>query len=581
MITAEKPLLEAEALLLDSPVPLRKAAALAARLRPLLSVTALAWAVRGVAVFNMVNALLRYQPKFIFWLGKSVPMEITESTRIRMFLMSVLLFILASGLQRGKKLAWQITLLGLMLAPILHLDRGVIWPQAAMNLLLVVFLVWHRHYFTAESDPRSIRSALIACPLLAVGLLTFGTVRLHALHKGTVGDHTWTACVQTASQLVFLHHAKTQLAVSPHAKDLFATLRLGGTAVSLVGLFLILRPVIARRRSRTEHRERARWLVDEYGSDPLDPYALLDDKQYFFTESGYAMVPYVLSGNLAVALADPVGAPGERAGAIAEFALFCRLRDWQPVFYEVSGEFMAEYEQAGFCVFKAGEEARLDAANFSLKGREYQNLRTACNGARKNGMTFRWYDASFGIDAALEAQLEKVSTAWIEGKKTHEMAFDMGSFSIEAIRYQGVGVAIDAEGRAQAFATWRQFAHGTGRCLDLMRAYPGCRNVMDFVLVESILHFREVGLRDISLGSAPLANADEAARVGEETAVRFLYENMKGVYRYKSLFEFKRKYRPQWHGRYIAYHRGLHLPLVGLAVARVHTPGGVLKFLRA
>jgi lysylphosphatidylglycerol synthetase-like protein (DUF2156 family) len=583
MITAEKPMLPADALILEGSAPARDAAGLGARLRPLLSITALAWAVRLVAVFNMANAVLRYHPKFIFWLGKWVPMELTETTRIRMFLMSVLLFTLASGLQRGKKLAWQITLLGLMLAPVLHLDRGVIWPQAAVNLLLLGFLIWHRDYFVVESDPRSIRSGLIICPLLGAALLIFGTVRLHALHKHTVGPHTWVACAQTAGELVFLHHASTQLAVTAHARDLFATLRVGGTSVALIGLTLILRPVIARRRTRAEHRERARRLVAGFGGDPLDPYALLDDKQYFFTENGLAMVPYVLSGNLAVALADPVGAPRERRKAIAEFALFCRHRDWQPVFYEVSADFVPEYERAGLCVFKVGEEARLDAEHFTLKGREYQNLRTACNSARKRRLAFRWYEAANGADEALEAQLEEVSSAWILGRRTQEMAFDMGAFSIEAIRRQGVGVALDPEGRVLAFATWRQFGRGDGRCLDLMRIRPGCRNVMDFVLVESILRFRGQGVRDISLGAAPLANADAETvpPQGEEMAVRFLFENLNRVYRYKSLFEFKRKYRPQWRGRYLAYQRGLHLPLVGLAVARVHMPGGLLKFLRA
>ena len=579
MIATEKTALQTGSLLGENPALDSARASLASRLRPLLSVTALAWAVRFVAGFNMVNALLRYQPKFIFWLGRSVPLEITETTRIRMFLMSVLMFILASGLQRGKKLAWQITLLGLMLAPMLHLGRGVIWPQAAMNLLLVVFLIWHREYFVVESDARSIRSALVICPLLGAALVIFGTVRLHALHKHTVGEHTWTACARTASELVFFHHTHTQLAVTQHTRDLFATLRVGGTTVSLVGLFMILRPVMARRRLRTEHREQARWLVEAYGRDPLDPYALLDDKRYFFTSSGRAMVPYALSGNLAVALADPVGVPGERIAAIAEFAVFCRQRDWHPVFYEVSADFVAEYEHAGFRVFKVGEEAWIDAENFTLKGRDYQNLRTACNWARKRNLTFRWYKAKLGVDEALEGQLEQVSNAWMESKQTHEMAFDMGAFAVEALQQQGVGVAIDAAGRALAFATWREFGRGRGRCLDLMRVRPCCRNVMDFVLVESILRLREEGIRDISLGGAPLANADSAAPLGEEKAVRFLFENLNSVYRYKSLFEFKRKYRPQWRGRYIAYHGGLQLPRVGLAIARVHAPGGIWKFV--
>ena len=548
--------------------------------RPVLSIVVLAWAVRFVSLFNMLNALLRYQPKIIFWLGKWVPFEISEGHRIRMLLMSVLLFVLASGLQRGKRLAWQITIAGLLLAPVLHLGRGVIWPQALVNLALISFLFLHRRYFVAGSDPKSIRFALVICPLLAAALLIFGTVRLHALHKHTLGDHTWAACAQTAGELVLVHHTKTQLAVTPHAQELFIVLRTGGTSIALLGLLLILRPVLLQRITRVEHREKARKLIAQYGGDPLDTYALLPDKSYFFVADGNVVVPYVLSGNLAVVLADPIGCYEERPRAIAEFALFCRHQDWEPVFYEISEELIVYYEEAGFAVFKIGEEARLNAERFHLKGRDFQNLRTACNAARKRGIQFRWYDASFGINESLERQLAEISRQWLQGKKAREMTFDMGTYSVEEIRQYGAAVALDPAGHALAFATWRPFAQGTGQALDLMRSLPRGRNVMDFVLVESILHFRENGINDISLGNAPLANTEKkSTRLPTEgLAVQFLFENLNRIYGYKSLFEFKRKYRPQWQGRYVAYHRGVHLPLVGLALLRVHAPGGIWKF---
>jgi len=548
---------------------------------PVTSIVVLAWAVRLVSVINMLNALLRYQPKLIFWMGEWVPFEISEGNRIRIFLMSVLLLILASGLQRGKRLAWQITVIGLLLAPILHLGRGAVWPQALINLALIGFLLLHRRYFVVESDPKSIRSALIICPLLATALLVFGAVRLHALHKHTLGDHTWMGCAQTACELVFVHHTNTQLALTTHSRDLFTVLRTGGTTIALVGLFLILRPVLLRRMTRVEDQEKARKLIAQYGKDPLDPYALLSDKSYFFTESGRAVVPYVLSGNMAVAMANPIGPADERPRASDEFALFCRSQDWEPVFYEVTEESVFHYEQAGFSVFKIGEEARLRADAFHLKGRDFQNLRTACNSARKRDIRFRWYDGARDIDETLERQLAEISREWLEGKKTREMTFDMGSFSVEDIRQYGAAVAIDSSGHALAFATWRPFARGTGQALDLMRSAPKGRNVMDFILVESILHFRGQGINEISLGNAPLANTEkELVRLQTEgKAVQFLFENLNRIYGYKSLFEFKRKYRPQWRGRYVAYRRGVHLPLVGLALVRVHAPGGIWKFL--
>jgi phosphatidylglycerol lysyltransferase len=78
-----------------------------------------------------------------------------------------------------------------------------------------------------------------------------------------------------------------------------------------------------------------------------------------------------------------------------------------------------------------------------------------------------------------------------------------------------------------------------------------------------------------------LANAHQAAAGSavEDRSVRFLYENLNHVYAYKPLFEFKRKYRPEWRARYLAYPTGESLPLIGLALVRVHTRQNPWRFL--
>ncbi|HUB67698.1 MAG TPA: phosphatidylglycerol lysyltransferase domain-containing protein [Candidatus Methylacidiphilales bacterium] len=545
------------------------------------SVVVLAWAVRLSAVVNFVSALLRHEPKLIYRLGHWVPFQISEGQRFLMLLTSVMLFSLASGLVRGKRVAWLLTIGALLIAPILHLGRAAVWPQGLVSLTLIGFLFSQHRYFTARSDQRSVHSAVIIWTTITLTLLVFGMVRLHALHKEITGDHSWPGCLQAAAELVLVQNTHTETALTSHAKHLFSVLRVGGAAASVLGLALILRPVLLRRRASPEQREKLRPLIRLYGQDPLHAFALLDDKSYFFAFDGRAAVPYALSSSFAVALADPVCHPALQPQAIAEFVRFCRKQDWEPVFYEVNGNLLHAYEAAGLSIFKIGEEARLRAATFQLRGRSFQNLRTICNRARRLGVSFRWYTAADGIDEALERQLEAISHSWLEGKRTREMTFDMGSYSLEEIRRHGAGVALDVSGRALAFATWRPFARGKGRTLDLMRAGPQAGNIIDFVLVESIAHFRRTGIDDISLGMAPLANAKPSSLplVAEEKLVQFLFRNLDHIYGYKSLFEFKRKYRPEWKERYVAYRRGVHLPLVGLALVRVHAPEGFWKFL--
>lgn len=545
-----------------------------------LSIALLVWLVRCCAAINLVCSLLPEKPRLLHFLAHSLPFEVSEGHRFRMFLLSMLLFLLAAGLMRGKKMAWSLTITALAVAPALHWGRTDISPEITINLLLIGILILHRPYFIADSDKRYVRKAVVICSIVALGLLIYGTFRLHDLRLETSGPDSWLGCLQAACELVLVHTTYTQGPQTVRAFDFFSVLRLGGTVIAFVGLVLILRPVLQRRRIQDESRLIARRLIDEYGMNSHDSYALLSDKSYHLTRNGQAVVPYVLSGNIAVAMGDPIGSWDMRAPAIAEFVDFCRRQDWEPVFYSVTEDLASCYQETGLSLFKIGEEALLQVEQFRLKGHDFQNLRTIRNRAHRLGIQFRWYNARDGVQESLERELAMISQGWLKMKRTGEMSFDMGSFSVNEIRRDGVGVAMDSTGKALAFASWRPFAQGRGRALDLMRALPHVRNVMDFVLVESIFHFKSRGIAHVNLGVAPLANTDECAStlVAEDRVVQFLFENLHHFYRCKSLFEFKRKYRPQWRGRYVAYRRGVHLPLVGLALVRVHAPEGPWRF---
>ena len=173
-------------------------------LRPAWSIVLLAWLVRLSAVINLVSSVLPEVPKLIYWLQPWMPFEISEGTRILMFMTSMLFFILASGLEKGKRTAWLLTMATLAIAPILHFGHATIWWQMLINLGLIIFLLLHHHHFVVRSDLRSVRSGLAIYSLLAILLLTFGTVRLHDLRDETSGGDDWVSCMQTAFELVLV-----------------------------------------------------------------------------------------------------------------------------------------------------------------------------------------------------------------------------------------------------------------------------------------------------------------------------------------------------------------------------------------
>ena len=554
------------------------------------SIRVLVAAVVVMGSADLLEAMLAKPPSVLDWMENWVPLGIVENSRMLLLVSGLTLLALARGLNRRKRIAWMLSLAMLVASVVLHLTRAFDWHHALAAAVLLVPLVRWRKEFIARSDASSIRVALGLAGLLATALFVFGALglRQHS-ERGHFGVAlTWKDCAAGSAEALIWQKSEYDQDGSRDVRAFLRTLRLGSLLGAFTVLALMLRPVVRRKlfHATSDERERVSGLIDDYGRDPMDPFALLSDKSYFFSNGGKSVVAYTLWRNFAVALADPIGPDDDKASTVRQFVRFCTRQDWTPVFYCSHVTHRSLYEQAGLVTFKVGEDARLSLENFNLQGGKFQNLRTAGNRARKENMEFVWYDATPAPDHGIEAQLKLISDHWLSAKHGGEMSFDLGSFNLEDLRARGVGIVRNAEGRIEAFATWLSFNRGHGRALDLMRGSVEARNggLMDFLILECIARFRDQGVTEISLGNAPLANVraeGDDEPTGPERATQFLFENFDRFYGYKSLFRFKRKYHPDWQGRYLAYPPGTPLPMLGLAITGVHLPDGFRALLKS
>lgn len=550
-----------------------------------LRVLELAMVVMGLV--DLCEALWRKPPRVIAWMEQWVPLGVTEKSALLLILSGVSLIVLSRGIRRHKRVAWMLSLLMLTITAVLHLSHAFDWHHALAAAILIVPLVRWRKEFIARSDASSLGFAWILAIALAASLFIYGTATLYQFsQRGYFGERlTLSECARGAADAVFLQKSNLDRDGGRPVRRFLETLRLGSEVTALLALALLLRPVLQRRHPEAtdEDRAKVKEIIAKHGRDPMDTFALLPDKRYYFSEKGEGVIAYALWRKFAVALADPICPPQERSTLVREFMLFCKKQDWEPMFYCCHVDNRAMYEEAGFITFKVGEDARLPVGEFKLQGGKFQNLRTARNKAQKVGLSFQWYDAKPAPDHGLEAQLQVISQQWLASKHGGEMTFDLGTFSIDFIREHGVSIVRNPENRIENFGTWRPYNGGKGRCLDIMRGRNEFRDVMDFLIVEAIDHFKAQGVEEVSLGNAPLANA---AMEGEpvnrqERAVKFLFENFDQIYGYKRLFDFKKKYQPAWQGRYLAYRARTPLAMIGLAIAGVHLPKGFMGLLKS
>jgi phosphatidylglycerol lysyltransferase len=496
-----------------------------------------------------------------------LPMEVVQRSRPLMLFAGVALLQVARNLSRGKALAYWVALLALGVTCASHLGHGLGVHHALAAAALMALLVAFRGRFRARSDPQTLRFALAMAPVLAATVLAYGTLGLHALRA----HFDWPAGVAATGEAVRAGLLILDPRVAPRtelAARFLGSVQIAGWLGRLYLLVLVLSPVVARRRlSVPPHAVDGAFRA--WSRRSLHSFAVQDDKHHLLVARGRGLVSYAVRRGVALSAGDPLAAEEELAESVRGYLDHCRSNGWTPCIYQASEDALPVYRSLGLRGFKIAEEAVIDLRTFSLAGGKRAALRAQVHKAERLGLRVDAYDRTAGADAALDGTLAEVSDEWLRGKRLAEMGFSLSRFRPGALDGQCVFVCRDGP-RVVAFASFRPYHGQRAVVLDfLRRREEAASGTMDLLLARALSALRERGFEEASLANAPLANAGRPAGVLERLAA-FAFERLGGLYGYKSLFQFKKKFAPRWEGRYFVYPAALDLPRVALAMAGLH-----------
>jgi phosphatidylglycerol lysyltransferase len=309
-------------------------------------------------------------------------------------------------------------------------------------------------------------------------------------------------------------------------------------------------------------------------------FALTADKMFLFSESQQSFIMFAIHNQTWVALGDPVGTDSsDMVDLIWEFKEHAAKEQGHAVFYQVNKEHIDWYVDAGFNLFKLGEEARVIICDFSLEGSSRSKLRQAHNKALRMGLSFRISYPPH--NESLLEELSNISSQWLSLKNVREKRFSLGRFSKEYMNNFPLGLVYENE-RLSAFANIFITQTKEEATIDLMRHLPGAeRNTMDFLFIELILALKADGYKQFSLGMAPLSGLveHEHARLWDRFGL-LIYKRGKQFYNFEGLRNFKNKFDPIWMPRYLATtHKGVnpYMALVDIAALSGSGIKGVFK----
>ncbi len=486
------------------------------------------------------------------------------------------LVMLSYGLIRGKYQAWNITIVLLILSFFLHiLRRGSVPVLAALTALaLTILLSLLFRYFQARSDPPSVKRGYIVL-VLGLGIVVFYTITGFVVHFEKFAPLVDQFGI---SGVILRLLTNTHLQVPRGTQAFFFERALPMLCISAVlyGMISILRPVTKMLLPNEEERHVVASNTRIYGKNSISYFAMSEEKSYFFSASRKVVIAYVLEGTVAVVAGDPIGPESELAGALQEFKAFCSQQDWSMVFWQVRNDLVDLYHTFGMHLLKIGEDAVINTQTFTLKGGAMANVRSSAKRAEKEGLQVVFYYGHVQ-DVEQFVQMERISQSWVAQKGGSEMGFSMGQFDCIGDAEQMTALAIDNNNRVHAFVTFIPIYGRKGWGLDLMRRADRCApGTMELLLARSIEFLKSCGAEMVSLGLAPLSNANNEDASLLDSSIDLLTHRFGNLKDSQSLFNFKKKFQPTWESRYLVFSHTLTLPKVGWALYKAHQQDATL-----
>ncbi|MFE3163782.1 phosphatidylglycerol lysyltransferase domain-containing protein [Streptomyces sp. NPDC059224] len=504
---------------------------------------------------------------------------------------------LAITMRRRKRAAWILNLVlsGLFLAlfafamafpEIRRYPQN--WISIALTAAFVGALLLGRREFYAKGDRANPRLAAtvatgggLLASLLAALLVSVTNQAPHAA-RSTFAERWHYGTLRLVS-----------VAADPSRFPHIAPPNWVNVSVNVLSTLLVLVVLYAAFRSRravdpiTEDDEkRLRELLERHGErDSLGYFALRREKSVVWSPTGKAAVAYRVVGGVSLASGDPIGDPEAWPGAIVPWLSEARAHGWIPAVMGAGEEAGTVYARHGLDALELGDEAIVEAAEFTLEGRAMRTVRQAHNRVGRAGYSVR-IRRHEDIPGDEMSYLLRRADDWRDGATERGFSMALGRLGDGRDGRCVMLECTDGEGRLRALLSFVPWGPG-GLSLDLMRRDRDSDNgLMEFMVIELLRRAGEIGITQVSLNFAMFRSVFErGARLGAGPVLRLWRSLLSFCSRWwqiESLYRANAKYRPIWEPRFLLFEKSADLPRIGLASARAEgflEGPGLLKWL--
>ncbi|MEO8823737.1 MAG: phosphatidylglycerol lysyltransferase domain-containing protein, partial [Ginsengibacter sp.] len=499
-----------------------------------------------------------------------LPLDAINASNILVLFIGLALLITSAYMFKGLKNAWRLAMVLSFLSVIGNITKALDYEEAFFAVIIIILLLISRSQYRIRSSARRIRIGFLSVGIIFLAVLLFGFVGFYFIEVKHFGiDFTWKQSLEFAVRSFFLQEDP----LHPHTafgRQFILLIQLLGFLSWGFLLFTIIRPFLNVEDATETGREKAKYLLSEFGNSSVDHFKISPDKLLFFSEVHDAFVSYKIANGFAIVLDEPVCAEEHKAEVLSEFYQLCKKMGLKTAFYRVDENSIMWFDQLRKQKIFIGQEAILDARNFTLEGRDKRSLRNGLSSLQKKGFTTAIYNAP--LEEGFVKKLKAVSDEWLEAFDKEEQVFSQGMFDEKELIDHEVITISDSEGNVVAFLNIIPDYSPDECTYDLIRktadAPGGC---MDALIVKLVEYAKEKNYHYINMGMVPLTGMEEANSPAEQL-IKFAGKNFKRFRHYHGLRDFKEKYATTWKDKFLVYENDYDLLQLPLALNKVMQP---------
>ena len=519
------------------------------------------------------NIFRKFQP-VAHRIDRYVPALINSTAFSTALFTSLVLILIARGLGRRKRRAWNIAVAVLAINVISDAFRIHHHPaQLIANSLVFVVLLALRKEFYAISDPSTRNQPIYAFFIILFFTIIAAVLMIYYRHgHQIVGNPSFKNVLLTVIEGMIGVTGPVEFVnqrVSDTAEFSLAAL---GIFTIVIPLFLFFRRVSPLPKMSDEDIAIVRKLIKHDGEqDSLGYFATRRDKSVIWTPNKKAGIAYRVQGGVMLASGDPFGEYSLWKDAIDIFLEEARLHAWTPAVMGASdrgGEVWVEH--AGMTAFDIGDEAIIKVKDFTLEGRPMANVRQMVNRIKRKGYvatTGRWAD----LDPSTQRELRSLAKKWRYGapERGFSMALDRFGAAIDDECIITIARLGDEIKGLLYFVPWST----DGLSLDRMqRERETDAGVNELLIVQTVEWARENKIENISLNFAAFRSlferADKISAGPITRGTRNLIRFLSNFFQVESLYRFNAKFDPEWQTRYLVYPKATDVAKIGWAAIR-------------